>query len=189
MATVLPSVFILLTKIAFCSGVTLPKTVYFDAIELTSSSLSPSKEIYLSAFVTPTRLATSATVMGLSPEIIFIATSFSLNHFIVSIASGRILSAIDIIAIAVISGNSSSCIGSKVCATSNILSPICANCSIIFDIFLGRFFDKNSGAPVAIVPISSKVTAEYFLLEEKGTILFACKVLECPKCVKRACAV
>ena len=68
-ATVLPSVLIARTKMAFCSGVTLPKTVYLLATFSTSFSFSPSREMNLSAWSMPARLATSETVMGLSPEI------------------------------------------------------------------------------------------------------------------------
>ena len=83
---------------AFCSGVTRPNTVYLLATFSTSLSFSPSSEINLSALSMPARRATSATVTGLSPEITLTATSFSRNHFMVSTASSRMLSAIEIIA-------------------------------------------------------------------------------------------
>ena len=56
--------------------------------------------MYFSAPLMPTRFDTSETVIGLSPDITLISTLFSLNHFIVSIASERILSTISMILIA-----------------------------------------------------------------------------------------
>ena len=78
MATVFPSALMALTRIAFCSGVTRPNTVYLLATEITSFSFNPSKEIYFSALETPTLFATSETVTGLSPEITLMATSLAL---------------------------------------------------------------------------------------------------------------
>ena len=98
MATVLPADLMDFTRIAFCSGVTRPNTVYLFATEETSVSLSPSSEMYFSASGTPTLRATSDTVTGLSPEMILTATSFSLNQRMVCAASSRMLSAMEMIA-------------------------------------------------------------------------------------------
>ena len=89
MATVCPAFFNALTRMAFCSGVTRPNTLYFVAL---AASLIPSRLTYLSAPSTPARFATSETVTGLSPDITLTLTSFFLNQSIVFIASRRILS-------------------------------------------------------------------------------------------------
>ena len=107
-ATVCPFAFCALISKHFCSGVTLPNTVYWLAASTTSCEEKPSNDIYLSASATPTLLATSETVSGLSPLIIFICTSFSLNQFIVSIASSLIWSSMAITQRGSISGGSSS---------------------------------------------------------------------------------
>ena len=72
MATVFPVDLRALTKMAFCSGVTLPKTVYLFAAAITCFSFKPSRLIKFSVPTTPTLFAISATVNGLSPEIILI---------------------------------------------------------------------------------------------------------------------
>ena len=84
----------------------------------------PSKLINLSAFRIPTRLETSETVIGLSPEITLTSTSLSLNHCTVLIASSRILSAKTITAIGLKSfGNSLSLMGASAFANAKTLSP------------------------------------------------------------------
>ena len=126
-ATVFPSALIERTSTAFCSGVTLPNTVYLFAIFATSDSLRPSREIYFSAPFIPARFATSQTVTGLSPEITFIFTSFSPNHLMVSTASSRILSAMEITAIGLsTAGSFSPTIGEGECASTMTRKPICA---------------------------------------------------------------
>ena len=90
MATVLPASLRAITNASFCSGVTLPKTVYCKAIFLTSSKDMPSKEIYLSAFAMPASEAIAETVLALSPEITLISTPLFLNHANVSAASSLI---------------------------------------------------------------------------------------------------
>ena len=82
-ATVFPRAFRALTSVAFCSGVTRPNTVYFAAAAITCFSFIPSRLISSSVFSTPTRLAISATVSGLSPEIILTFTPLFLNDGIV----------------------------------------------------------------------------------------------------------
>ena len=98
MATLCPLFFKALTKIIFCSGLTLPNTVYFSAASTTCCSLNPSKLINFSAFSTPTLRLTSLTVIGLSPLIIFTSTALSLNHCKVTAASSLMWSSITIIA-------------------------------------------------------------------------------------------
>ena len=147
-ATVFPSDFIARTSIAFCSGVTLPNTVYLFATFSTSLSFSPSSEMNFSAPSIPARRATSETVTGLSPEITFTATSFSLNHFMVEMASSRMLSAMEIIATGlIIAGSLSPTMGAEECASTKTRMPICAYCFIILSTFAGRGFKTNSGAP------------------------------------------
>ena len=181
-ATVLPSDFIVLTKIAFCSGVTRPNTVYLLATEATSLSFSPSSEIYLSALETPTRRATSATVTGLSPEIIFMATSFSLNQRIVCAASSRMLSAIETMASGLSpEGSRSPASFPPECAIISTRSPIDAYWFMMRLIFSGMLCKTNSGAPMAMVPISSNVTAESFRFDENGRMAVALSVVLCPK--------
>ena len=46
---------------------------------------------------------------------------------------------------------------------------------------MGSGFNTNSGAPIANVPASPKVTADSFLADEKGMPAVACKAEECPK--------
>ena len=181
-ATVFPCDFIERTKIAFCSGETLPKTVYLLATFSTSASFSPSSEMNLSAFAIPARFATSETVTGLSPEITFTLTSFSLNHLMVSTASSRTLSAIEIIAIGFnTAGSLSPTIGEEECASTITRKPIWAYCFTIFSTFAGYGFKTNSGAPIAKVPISSNVTAESFLFDEKGILAVAANLSLYPK--------
>ena len=86
-ATVFLASFKAITNASFCSGVTLPKTVYSLAIALTCSRLIPSREINLSALTMPASAATAATVLALSPEITLISTPLALNHAKVSGAS------------------------------------------------------------------------------------------------------
>ena len=87
----------------------------------------------------------------------------------VSIASSRILSAMEIIAIGFNSaGSLSPMMGVEECASTITRSPICAYCFTILSTLLGRGFNTNSGAPITKVPTSAKDTAESFLLEEKG---------------------
>ena len=83
-------------SVYFCSGETLPKTVNFSANCSTSFRLLFSRDIYLSKFSTPTLWAIFETVKGSSPDIILIWTLFSLNQFIVSIASVLMWSSITI---------------------------------------------------------------------------------------------
>ena len=45
---------------------------------------------------------------------------------------------------------------------------------------MGMGFKTNSGAPMANVPASPKVTADSFLADEKGRIALACRAEECP---------
>ena len=171
-----------LTRMAFCSGVTRPNTVYLLAMETTSFSLRPSSEMYLSAFNTPTRRATSETVTGLSPEMTFTATSFSLNQRIVCAASSRILSEMEMIASGL---NPAGSLSPLICpeerATTSTRSPIAAYWLMILFSFSGTEESTNSGAPIATVPTPSNVTAESFRLEEKGIFLTAFSSVLCPK--------
>ena len=171
MATVLPNDLIALIRMAFCSGDTRPNTVYLLATDTTSLSFSPSSEIYWSASVTPTRRATSDTVTGLSPEMILTATSFSLNQRMVSAASSRILSDREMRASGFISaGSFSSRIGSGEKATRSTRSPEEAYWLTVRLSLSGRQSSTNSGAPMAMVPRSWKVTAESLRTDEKGSV-------------------
>ena len=96
MATVLPASFRAITKTSFCSGVTLPNTVYCKAIFLTSSKDIPSNETYLSALAIPASDAIADTVLALSPEITLISTPLFLNQANVSAASSLMWSLITI---------------------------------------------------------------------------------------------
>ena len=59
----------------FCSGFTLPNTVYLStALFISSLVLSVDASIYLSAFLIPAVFDISDTVTGLSPDITFIST-------------------------------------------------------------------------------------------------------------------
>ena len=121
-ATVLPSFLIVLIKSAFCSGVTLPNTVYLFAAAITCFSLSPSRLINESVPSTPTLFAISETVRGLSPEIIFTFTLLFLNQLIVFAAFSRMWSSSTIIAIgSFLSGMVSFTIEFGECAKSKIL--------------------------------------------------------------------
>ena len=91
-ATFKLSDFKLLIICFFCSGLTLPKTVYF----LTTSSISESKiivfiSIYFSAFLIPAAIATLDTVIGLSPEITLTSTPCSSKYEKISLAFFLIL--------------------------------------------------------------------------------------------------
>ena len=131
------------------------------------------------AFLIPARRATSATVTGLSPEMTFTATSLSLNHLIVSIASGRMLSERVTIASAFMpTGNLSPWICPVECAITSTRSPICAYCFTILSIRVGIGFKTNSGAPMTNVPAPSKVTAESFRADENGRVAIGCKAAE-----------
>ena len=148
MATLCPLFLSALTSIIFCSGETLPKTVYLSAASITCCSLSPSKLINFSAFSTPTRLLTSLTVIGLSPLIILIWTALSLNHWIVSAASSRMWSSITIIAIGVrFSGTLSPSIDPWQLASKITLNPLLAYCLTSFSTSAFFSFKTNSGAP------------------------------------------
>ena len=87
MATVLPASLRAIINASFCSGVTLPKTVYSLATLLTSSTDIPSREMYLSALATPASEVIEETVLALSPEITLISTPLFLNQVNVSKAS------------------------------------------------------------------------------------------------------
>ena len=92
----------------------------------------------------------------------------------VSIASSRTLSAIEIIATGFITaGSFSPEIAVAECAKTITRKPICAYCFTILSTLAGQGFNTNSGAPIAKVPMSSKVTAENFLLEENGIFAIA----------------
>ena len=74
-ATVFPSSFKACTKMRFCSGVTLPNTVYLEAARRTASSLcKEAASTYFSAWRMPAFFAISDTVTGLSPEMTFTST-------------------------------------------------------------------------------------------------------------------
>ena len=78
----------------------------------------------LSALSMPTRLLTSETVIGLSPEITFIATLLSLNHLIVEMASSLTLSAMIMSATGVKSfGTASFSMLFNECAKTKTLKP------------------------------------------------------------------
>ena len=76
--------------------------------------------------------------------------------------------------------------GAEACASTITRSPICAYCLTIFSTRTGRGFKTNSGAPIANVPTSPKVTAESLRAEEKGRTAVACKAVECPNRSYRA---
>ena len=93
MATVFPASFKALIKICFSSGLTLPKTSYFKAESLISSSLCKvDKSMAFKLSPTLARLAIFKTVFLLSPEIILTFTPWSLKYLIVDSASFLILS-------------------------------------------------------------------------------------------------
>ena len=84
MATVLFLLFKANTSSFFCSGVTRPKIEY----ESTTISTSFIVDISILFDVKPAFLANASTVLGSSPEIIFISTPCFLKKFKVSLASG-----------------------------------------------------------------------------------------------------
>ena len=89
MATLWPDSCKAVTSASFCSGETRAKTVYSLAIFLTSSTSIPSKEMALSASMTPQMEAILETVLAASPEMIFTATPFSLKYLMVPSADLR----------------------------------------------------------------------------------------------------
>ena len=92
MATVWPARFSAFTRRRFWSGVTRPKTTVSAAAASISSSVTRVRaSTQRSAPGIPARLATSDTVMGLSPEITRTETPCRSKKAKVSGASGRIL--------------------------------------------------------------------------------------------------
>ena len=78
MATVRPAAFMASTSIRFCFGVTRPKTVYCSAAALTSAGVVRVRaSTAFSASGMPARMATLATVAGLSPEMTLTCTPCS----------------------------------------------------------------------------------------------------------------
>ena len=74
-ATVFPCSFNACTRRRFCSGVTLPNTVYFFAAFRTASAVfNVAASTCFSAWRIPAFFAISDTVTGLSPEITFTST-------------------------------------------------------------------------------------------------------------------
>ena len=73
-ATVCPFAFRVLMIRTFCSGVTLPNIEYSSQIAASSSFVSSSQEMYLSASFIPTFLAIEETVAAWSPDMTFTVT-------------------------------------------------------------------------------------------------------------------
>ena len=137
---------------------------------MTSCADSPSSEIYLSASCTPTRRATSETVSGLSPDMTLTATSFSLNHLMVSTASPRIWSSMIMRQSGRrTAGRRSPRMSAGECARHITRKPCEALSSTSFLMRTPMSLSTNSGAPSIYVPMPSNVTAESLRADENGS--------------------
>ena len=162
-ATVWPLSFKALTKICFCFGETLPKTIYSSHDFFNSSSLKSEVSTYFSLLGIPASVAISLTVLGLSPEITLIFTPCSLKYSNVSLAFSlisflKIIKAKGVTLLFLFSPNKTT------------RQPLSAYSLILLDKSAGCFLIINSGAPKTYLPSVNK-TVLYLVSELKGVIL------------------
>ena len=189
-ATHLPASFKAITSASFWSGETLPKIVNFLANFLTCSIVLPSRFTYKLWFLIPAFLAISATVTGSSPEITLISTLLSANHFKIWGASSLMWSSNKMTPTQVISnGNLSFSIFDFDVQTIRHLYPFWEYSLTIFSVASLLEILINPKAPIATVPILSKVTALHFNSLEKGKTTFGEYEISSPKCFRKASAV
>ena len=134
----------------------------------------------------PTFLQMFETVSTLSPEITFTSTPLSLNHAIVSLASGLIVSSMATRHIGVLSLDMFSLqVFSSLAHRTSTLKPSCVSALIVCLCLLLKLLVTNSGAPSINVPSSTREAAENFLSLENSSrlvalyFLYFCSVQKC----------